>query len=107
MATVIYRCSIAVNQIKNENNETPKKMRPATKTTPNIHRHGLFDINCHIPDLVQDILRKNCELNLVLWLVKPPAYMTMLNSFILIKQLKEKNPSEINTINQTFFKHLC
>ena len=31
------------------------------------------------PDLVQDILRKNGRLNLVLWHAKPPAFMAMFN----------------------------
>ena len=41
-----------------DGNNKPQEQCNAKKTNTNIHRHGLFHINCHIPDLVQDILKK-------------------------------------------------
>ena len=41
------------------------------------HKNEMLYNNDHFPELVQDILRKNGGLNLVLWLAKPPAFMAM------------------------------
>ena len=45
----------------------------------NTHRNELKYYNGHFPDLVQEILRKNNGLHLVLWHAKPSAFIAMLN----------------------------
>ena len=64
----------------NETTETTEMLNcNKNKRQCNTHKKELLDHMCHFPDLVQDILRKNGGLNLVLWLAKPPAFMAMLN----------------------------
>lgn len=48
-----------------------KKKRQHTQTWV------IIDHRYHIPDLQQDILRTNGDLNLVLWLAKSPASIAM------------------------------
>ena len=61
------------SQLYEENKGTHEHFS-ATKTNTNTHINELFDNNCHIPDLVQNISRKNGELNLIEWLTKHPTF---------------------------------
>ena len=46
---------------QSEENEWKTETFQCNKTNANIHRNGLFDNYCPVPDFVQDILRKNVE----------------------------------------------
>lgn len=55
--------------------------RSATKTITNKHRNELY--YCHIPDLVQEIWRKNYGSNQILWLATPPGVEVIKFSSVL------------------------
>ena len=57
-----------------------------------MHKNGLFDNNCLISDLVQDIIRTNGGLILVLRLAQPPANKAMSrNTVKMPKKNRERN----------------
>ena len=90
-------------------------MQQKTKRQYNTHRNELWDDNCHFPDLVQDILRKKGELNLVLGLAKPSVFMAVLNipikwqhymTGLQYKQMQEHPGQRNKQINITIGKFL-
>ena len=88
--TVVYRCSKVITRLREnksgsqtltERNTSTmrreKQQKHWTATKTNIHIKGLFDNNCHIPNMVQE---KN-------WLVKP-AFMASQISHLYCKELR-------------------